>query len=74
MKPKYANECDHNTYLGSDNEDDYYLYINDVGILSICRRYGDHGSEYETISSYHNIELNPRFIDTLTYITKLRQS
>jgi hypothetical protein len=68
MKRLHKNECGHpdESYLGSDDRADYYLY-NEAGI-SICKRTGKDG-EYQTITYGEN---NPKhFIKTLTHIEGL---
>ena len=52
QKPIHSNQCKHDIYLGNDNKSDFYLYLNDKGLISICRRFGsdlDSSGEYETI-------------------------
>ena len=53
MKRLHKNQCGHSdeSYLGSDDKADYYLY-NESGI-SICKRTGIDG-EYETIPYREN--------------------
>ena len=50
----HKNDCGHEVYLGSDDSvpsgADYYLYLDDIGLLSMCIRTGIDG-EYQTISS-----------------------
>ena len=47
-KPIHSNQCEHDIYLGNDNKSDFYLYLNDEGFISICRRFGL-DVDYETI-------------------------
>ena len=46
-KAIHNNQCNHDIYLGNDNESDFYIYLNDKGSISICRRFGLDG-DYET--------------------------
>tara|TARA_B100001123_G_C15162791_1_gene968144 strand:+ start:978 stop:1184 length:207 start_codon:yes stop_codon:yes gene_type:complete len=64
--PIYPNECQHDIYLGSDKIADYYLYLDDAEIVSICKRTG-HLGEYETIPS-----ISEKFLKELKSIISLR--
>ena len=66
----HKNDCGHDIYLGSNDKThtDYYLYIDDAGILSLCKRYGKDG-EYETISS-----TNKLFIKKLASIVLIAEN
>ena len=68
MKKLHGDQCGHpvESYLGSDDKADYYLY-NEDGI-SICKRTGIDG-EYQTITYEENN--SKRFIKTLIYIESL---
>ena len=65
MKRLHKDQCGHpdESYLGSDDKADYYLY-NEDGI-SICKRTGVDG-EYQTITYREN-----NFIKILTHIESL---
>lgn len=49
MKPKFTNDCNHNLFLGNFQGNDVYLYVNTVGEVALCSRWGNEPCQRETI-------------------------